>query len=640
MPPIPIRRLRVGPIGAWVALAVALRLLWVLAVPSRPVGDFALYRESAAYLVEHGALDPEFIYMPGYVFLLAAVTWLGGGLLAAKMVGVAAGGVVVFAAAGIAESLFGRRAGVIAAALGALWPAGIAVTSVTGTDLPAGALVTLAVWVMVRHAAARPWVAAVVSGVVFGLGAWIRAVTVPLAALSFFFWWAVEPRWTGALRRTAVTVAVAVAVLLPWGLRNRAVYGDFFLTDSHGGHTALVGANPNSEGTYSRSLNLMFTRATGYRLMDVPARHRASDRAAYDLAKAWSAFEPAYAFGLLAAKADRLLSHERNLLYWPVFRQGVLSDADRRFEDAHRTALERLADGFWYAIVALFVAGVVLFGGARSRAPAIDRRPVALLAFPAAMIAIYASFFAEVRYHLAIVPLLFPFAAAALAWAAEAPSRRFASERGTVLRVGLAIGATFGAWLVLLRGGEALRAGHRWAVSLCAYPSAGETHLCSWRRAAPAAGPSPVRGVWDGIGLRMAPRSGDAPRAAARTELSLDRGLYRLRVRGLFVGPGGASVAASVAAGGSVLARALVPVSGGARVPEDGAGPANPRADHTLVGTAPDPGAEGIPMEGTIDHQGGPLSLEIAADFAGSGPRFEQGLVWFSELVVERFPAL
>src|SRR5216110_3346503 len=108
-------RLRVGAIGAWVALGVALRLAWVLAVPSRPVGDFALYRESAAYLVAHGELDPEFIYMPGYVFLLAAVEWLGGGLLAAKLCGVVAGTAVVAAAGGIADRLFGGRAGVVAA---------------------------------------------------------------------------------------------------------------------------------------------------------------------------------------------------------------------------------------------------------------------------------------------------------------------------------------------------------------------------------------------------------------------------------------------------------------------------------------------------------------------------------------------
>ena len=617
---LPIRRVPVGPIGAWIALGIGLRLLWVLAIPSRPVGDFALYRESAAYLVEHGSLDPEFIYMPGYVFLLAGVEWLGGGLLAAKMLGVAAGGAVAFAAAGTAEQLFGRRAGIAAAAIGALWPAGIAVTSVTGTDLPAGALVALAVWTMVRLARARPRLAAGLSGLVFGLGAWIRAVTVPLAALSFFFWWATDG-WRSALRRTAVTVAVAVAVLLPWGLRNRAVYGELFLTDSHGGHTALVGANPNSDGTYSRSLNLMFTKATGYRLMDTPDRHRASDRAAYAVAKEWSAFEPAYALGLLAAKADRLLSHERNLLYWPIFRQGVLPDSARTFEDAHRTLLERLADWFWYAVVALFVAGLAIVGGAHVVASSVggddrrarDRRALALLAFPGAMVAIYASFFSEVRYHLAIAPLLFPLAGAAAAWLWEHGRRRFASDRTTLVRVAVAVAGTFAAWSLLVAGGEALRSRHKWAVTVCEYPAAGETHLCAWRRRAPVGGPSPVRGTWDGVGLRIGGRetARDDVLAAAQTELSLERGRYRVKARASSAQAREPSLPVSVTVNGIVISRVLLSWL-----------------------------EVGIPVEGTFDHEGGRATLEVAVEAVGPGLAVEPGTVWFRELSVERFAPL
>ncbi|HEY8926149.1 MAG TPA: glycosyltransferase family 39 protein [Polyangia bacterium] len=610
----------VGPIGAWVALGIALRLLWVLAVPSRPVGDFALYRESAAYLVEHGSLDPEFIYMPGYVFLLAAVEWLGGGLLAAKLLGVAAGGVVAFAAAGTAERLFGRRAGVVTAALGALWPAGIAVTSVTGTDLPAGALVALAVWIMVRLGRTRPRVAAGLSGLVFGLGAWIRAVTVPLAALSFFFWWATAG-WRTALRRTALTVAVAVAVLLPWGARNHALYGELFLTDSHGGHTALVGANPNSEGTYSRSLNLMFTKATGYRLMDTPERHRASDRAAYAIAKEWSAFEPMYAVGLLIAKADRLLSHERNLLYWPIFRQGVLPDSARAFEDAHRTALERLADWFWYGVVALFVAGLVLIPGGLSAREASadgrgarerDLRPLALLAFPGAMVAIYASFFSEVRYHLAIAPLLFPLAGAAAVWLWDGGRRRFEGERARLARVAVAVAGTFAAWSLLIAGGEALRSRHRWAVTICEYPLAGDAHLCAWRRSAPPNGPSPVVGAWDGVGLRVAAHEtdgGGGVLAAARTELSLEKGRYRVKARATLPLEGGEpSLGAWVTLNGRVIANVLL------------------SAEKT-----------GIPVDGTFDHEGGRAVLEIALKSLGSASTNEPKTVWFRQVAVETF---
>ena len=54
-----------------VALAFWLRFVWVLAVPTVPVGDFATYRESANYLLEFGSLDHGFIYMPGFVLMLA-----------------------------------------------------------------------------------------------------------------------------------------------------------------------------------------------------------------------------------------------------------------------------------------------------------------------------------------------------------------------------------------------------------------------------------------------------------------------------------------------------------------------------------------------------------------------------------------
>ena len=78
--------------AALVGLATVARLIWVLSVPTVPVSDFAMYRESANYLSEFGRLDPGFIYMPGFVALLAAIKDLGGDLLAQKLLGVFFGG--------------------------------------------------------------------------------------------------------------------------------------------------------------------------------------------------------------------------------------------------------------------------------------------------------------------------------------------------------------------------------------------------------------------------------------------------------------------------------------------------------------------------------------------------------------------
>jgi 4-amino-4-deoxy-L-arabinose transferase-like glycosyltransferase len=502
-------------------LAVALRLAWVLAVPTRPVGDFAMYVESAQHLVAHGALPAEFIYMPGYVYVVAAIVALGGGLVAIKMIGVAAGGLATFAVFGVARDLFGRRAAVAAGLACALWPAGVAASSVTGTDMPAAALLALAVFWLVRFGERGPAGAPALFGLGLGLAAYVRAVALPLAALSALHFRARGARWRHVAARSALACLVAFLVLLPWGLRNRRVYGEFFLTDSHGGHTALVGANPNTDGTYSRSLNRQFTETTGYSLFAPPFRD--GDRAAYALAQRWTRFSPKYALGLLIAKADRLFGNERALLYWPLYRQSVLPSGN--FFDVHRAAVERLVDGVWYGLLGAVAIGVVAAASRRNWA-ALSLLPMAL-----ALGALYTVFFAEARYHLAIAVLVMPFAGEGMVWVAGAArmlARRGADRRriGREAAVALAALATmFFGWPRLCAAGATLRDRYRWAVCVCTIT--GVERLCEVRALLPAPGraPSPVHGAWDGFALRF-----DGSEAAAETDIDLPAGTYQISV--------------------------------------------------------------------------------------------------------------
>ena len=82
----------------------------MLAVPTVPVSDFAMYRESANYLSEFGHLDPGFIYMPGFVALLAWVQGAGGGLIAQKLLGVLFGTLGTGAQFAVAYQLLDRDA--------------------------------------------------------------------------------------------------------------------------------------------------------------------------------------------------------------------------------------------------------------------------------------------------------------------------------------------------------------------------------------------------------------------------------------------------------------------------------------------------------------------------------------------------
>ncbi|MFL5304346.1 MAG: ArnT family glycosyltransferase [Polyangia bacterium] len=577
------------------ALAVAVRLAWVLLVPTRPVGDFAMYLESARYLVEHGTLDPEFIYMPGYVWVAAGIYALGGGLLAVKMIGVAAGGLATAAAYGATRAVFGRPSAIAAGLLCALWPAGISISSVTGTDMPAAALLGLGVWVLAALARRRPLGAPLAFGFVMGLSVYIRAIALPLIALAALHFRARGARWVHVATRTIAAGLVALVMLLPWGARNYRRYGEFFLTDSHGGHTALVGANPNSEGTYSRSLNRLFSEGTGYSLFKPP--HRESDRVAYALAMHWTKVSPGYALGLLVAKADRLLGRERSLLYWPLYRQSVLPPGN--WFDVHRAGVERLVDVFYAFLMAMAAAGVVAAAARRNWVA------LSLLPLPLALAGVYTLFFAEPRYHLAIVVLLLPFAGAGVVWtigavvdavSKKASRRRLAAE---ALAAAAAVALLLVGWPRLAAAGERLRARDRWGVCVCRV--AGVNRTCDVVPSGLAHGAaSPVRGVWDGFGLSLA-----APRAGAAIDLPLPAGHHRLTFQAE-IAPVGAAAGLTVQADGQMPVQA--PFSDG----------------ETLV-----------TVSAPFSHPGGTVHVEFLATRGISDQKRRDPSIWISGINIE-----
>jgi hypothetical protein len=478
------------------------------------------------------------------------------------------------------------------------------VSSVTGTDMPAAALIAIAVWMLVREAGRHPLGAPALYGLLLGLAAYVRAVALPLAALAAPHFRARGAAFGHVITRTVAACLVAALVLLPWGIRNKKRYGEFFLTDSHGGHTALVGSNPNSEASYTRSLNRLFSEGTNYRLFAAP--HRASDRAAFKLALQWTRTEPKYAVGLLAAKADRLLTHERPMLYWPLYRQSVLPEGSRVFGwfTAHRTGVERVVDWFWYLLVAAVLVGAISAFARRNR-PA-----TSLLPIPLALVAIYVLFFAEVRYNLPVVVLLMPFAGAGFVWLGEAVRdlARFTIDRQRRPRLlyegllaAVAIAGLFIGWPRMLAAGARLRAEHRWAVAACNID--GAKQVCGFKPPIVRGQPSPVKGTWDGFGLRLAP---PATTASVSTDIDLPAGNYRasMRIDCADDCPEGAEVA--VSAGGVEIRRTPWPAAGSV-----------------------------IALVAPVTHAGGKLHLEIRID--GKNLRPEGGVpsLWVSAFEVE-----
>lgn len=478
----------------------------------------------------------------------------------------------------------------------ALWPAGISLASVVGTDIPTAAMMLLALALLCAWGPTRPLLASVAFGAAMGLAAYFRAVALPLTALAAVYWMMRRAGARATITRTALAIAVTILLLLPWGLRNRRQSGEFYLTDSHGGITALMGNDPNTEGTYSRSLGIMFLDLTGRTFLTEP--HRQTDRIAYGLAKQWITFDAAWTVGMIAKRIERLVAPERGLLYWSVYRPGVLPPAAAGWFNQHRPAVTGLTDLFYLLFVVGLAAGLAF--------AVAERHWLALLPLPFALVlaGTYALFVAEPRYRLSSEVLLFPLAAlgasrlgacgrravgsllvrAARRVSAPLPARFTDAAgaamsvverrglRGTVVVLSVvALGA-----FIVVRGGSALREGHRWAATVWRVDERPQVAL--WRAVDRNGDPSPVRGAPPGATLTLPPARDHAVAEVVLPDLVL---------------PGGSvTVDATVAWRGDTTSGARL-VLGGVST---GAGTANVR--------------------GSFQHGGGPVRLSVRLEKA------------------------
>jgi len=525
-------RWRIGLAIAGVAAAV--RLLWVLRVPTIVVGDFATYRESAIYLSEHGRLDDGFIYMPGLVLLLAAIARLGGEVLAGKMLGVFFGalsaGALYFATAALDEpeppspsTPSSSCSSWVVAVLYGLWLPGVAMASVIGTDVPCAAMMCVALAFLLSWGSTRPRTAAIAFGAAMGIAAYFRAVALPLVSLSAVYWATLGVRPRRVVSRALLSAAVTLLVLSPWAIRNLEANGRLSFTDTHGGITALMGNDPNTAGTYSRALSARFHQLTGKTFLSLP--HPATDAAAYDIAKGWIAFQPAWTLGMVALRLERLLAPEHGLLYWSIARPGILPDSAMMWFNVNRRWITRATDYYAWLLVLGAAAGIS-FAIAERRWAALF--PVGLAG---ALLATYALFVAEPRYRLTSEIVVFPTVAWGLSrlWAAarqewtrifDGQRRPPALARRGLLGTGVVLLVVGAAAFAIEAGGSVLRDRYRWAVSVSMVDGRGE-QVC-WRTARGERGSSRVEGTADGVAIRGvgSPGHGDA-----LVEMSLPRGL-------------------------------------------------------------------------------------------------------------------
>ena len=250
-----------GPLGAIVAVAVTIRVLYtVLVAPWPPeVSDDQVYFNLMPRLLADGQgfiqpqlhiagiVRPTAAHPPFYSVVLAALAEVGGSdQLVQRLTGTVFGAGTIVLVALIGRRLAGARAGLIGAALAAVYPILITADGALMSEsvyglLVAGALL-LALRLLDRPGPAPWWLAAAV-GAVSGLAALTRGealLLVPLLLVPVV-------RRPGGLRTAAVTCLAAVVVLAPWTIRNLVTFDHVVLISTDAG--AVVGG-ANCASTY------------------------------------------------------------------------------------------------------------------------------------------------------------------------------------------------------------------------------------------------------------------------------------------------------------------------------------------------------------------------------------------------------
>jgi len=260
-------------IATAVALGAAVRFAYLLhGAPEMPLSDGFTYHQSALRLADGfgytsavGDVGAPLAHQPpGWVTLLAAVSKAGGrSWWAHQVTGLVIGLGVIVMAGLVGARYAGRRVGIVAAMLAALYP-GFWVTDVQILSEPLALLISGLLMLVLADLWHRPSLTrAIVAGAILGALALVRAEQLALLILAVIPI-VVLNRRVSVKRRVACSAAAALATVLllaPWAIYNLRRFEEPVLLSTNLGPTLLTG---NCESTYGAALlgsydNLCYT---------------------------------------------------------------------------------------------------------------------------------------------------------------------------------------------------------------------------------------------------------------------------------------------------------------------------------------------------------------------------------------------
>lgn len=344
---------------ALLVLALAVRVLFVAWAPVAPTGDATFYHMHAKFLLSGAGYvntdgSPGIWWVPGWPAVMAglygafgtqpeAVAWANA-LFSA---------VTVLLMASLATRFFGARVGVATGAVLAVWPGLVYYTGTLYSESFFLMLLaaTLRVLVAAADADRRRPLGFALAGGLFGLCALVKAEPLALAPGLLLFT-AVTRRSAGDFARNAAVLGLATAcVLAPWVARNYATFGRFIPTSASGGLMVHLGHHEGSRGGND------FRASRAYH-----QKHRQATYAETCLAQNDAGWRDAWQFVRENPAEELAIQRNKLGLSYAGDSEGARLlrgfGGKQRFEAPVLWVLVRVADSYWFAVLALAAVGL------------------------------------------------------------------------------------------------------------------------------------------------------------------------------------------------------------------------------------------------------------------------------------------
>ncbi|MBW2287104.1 MAG: glycosyltransferase family 39 protein [Deltaproteobacteria bacterium] len=396
------------------AAALLPRLVFVLWAPGEPAADGQFYHAYGEHIARGwGYIDldgsPVVRWMPGWPMLLGGLyAVFGSGTQVALFANAFFDATTATLLSLLGSRLFGRRIGLCAGGLYALWPGMIFLCGSHMSEPLFNVLLVAALLLTVEAAGADSLriTRFAAAGLCLGAAALVKAeplVTTP--GIAFYLW---QTRRGGAdfTRTTAVLFLVAAAVLVPWTVRNYLTFDRFLPTAASGGIGVYLANHPGATGGQdflaNRALQQRFKRENA--AWTAIARNDAGWRDAWAFVRANPGEE------------SRIIANKLRLTYRSDARGAKLvrglgpDPAAWHLDPATWQRLQWTANGYWFTMLALATVGL-----ATTRSWKRGTAALLLLGVLLPWLCLHIVLLGGPRYHVPQIPVLALLAACGIA---------------------------------------------------------------------------------------------------------------------------------------------------------------------------------------------------------------------------------